>query len=71
MEVNRGPTRGLLGVREPVEGRPRLLFRVAAGDALMEPLRWPCGVREPVEGRPRELAMALGMDVAMGLARRL
>lgn len=69
MEVNRGPTRGLLGVREPVEGRPRELVSVPAGGTIMEPLRWLCGVREPVEGRPRELAIALGMGTAMGQAR--
>lgn len=69
MEVNRGPTRGLLGVREPVEGRPMELVSVPPGGTIMELLRWPCGVREPVEGRPRELAVVLGM--AMGPARRL
>lgn len=68
MEVNWGPTRGLLDTREPVVGRSREPVGVPPRGTIMEPL---CGVREPVEGRPRALAMRLGMDTAKGLLRWL
>lgn len=67
----RGPARGLLGVRGPVEGRPRELANVPAGDTAMGPLKLLLGVRGPVEGRPRELVSVPPVGTAMGLARWL
>ena len=66
-----GPTKGLLGVRGPVEGTPMELANVPAGDTGMEPVSWLLGVRGPVEGRPRELTSVPTVGIAMGLARWL
>jgi hypothetical protein len=61
----RGPARGLLGVKEPVEVRPRELVMVAPGGTAMGLVRWPGRVP------PGDTAMGLARWLFMGVARRL
>lgn len=64
LDMARGHAKGLLGVREPVEVRPKEPGRVVPGDTAMGPIRWL--LMGQVEGMPRLLARVAPGETAMG-----